>query len=46
MFTLAGFTVPAQGNPNASWQVTYFVEPLGHYFTALCEQAKAVQVDD
>ncbi|MED5617649.1 hypothetical protein [Ideonella sp. BN130291] len=30
-FVLDGFEIPTQGNPAASWEVCYFVEPANHH---------------
>ncbi len=33
-FVLDGISVPEAGDPDGEWHVCYFVEPIGHYFTA------------
>lgn len=33
-FALDGMTVPNDGDPTKPWDVCYFVDPAGHYFTA------------
>ena len=32
---LDGFAVPRDGDESNDWEVCYFVEPAGHYFTAV-----------
>lgn len=46
-FKLDGFSVPPRGDANGVWQVTYFVESAGRYFTAHFESgiAQSVEVD-
>ena len=43
-FTLVGFSVPPQGDTSQPWEVTYFVEPANHYFTAEFESDRVVRV--
>jgi hypothetical protein len=46
-FTLDGFQVPVRGDLSEPWEVCYFVEAAGHYFTAVLEggQVQYVNVD-
>jgi hypothetical protein len=44
VFVLDGLSVPLHGDANAAWDVCYFVEPAGHYFTAKFESDRVVQV--
>lgn len=43
-FVLDGIDIPAGGQPNGEWCIYYFVEPAGHYFTALFESGKVTDV--
>ena len=43
-FLLVGFSVPPQGDASQPWEVTYFVEPANHYFTAEFESDRVVRV--
>ena len=44
VFKLNGFAIPESGNPAKPWEVTYYVEPAGHSFTAVFEGGVAVRV--
>ena len=44
MFKLNGFAIPESGNPAKPWEVTYYVEPAGHSFTAVFEGGVAVRI--
>lgn len=43
-FTLDGFQVPPSGDASATWDVCYFVEPAGHYFTAVFANGRVTNV--
>ena len=43
-FRLDGFQVPIAGDISNSWEVCYFVEPAGHYFTAVFENGQIIDV--
>jgi len=42
VFKLDGFNIPLNGDAKNKWEVIYYVKPIGHYFTAIFEQGKAV----
>jgi len=44
-FKLDGFSIPEKGNPVKPWEVTYYVEPAGHFFTAVFENGVAIRTD-
>jgi hypothetical protein len=46
-FVLDGFSIPLHGDPSKPWEVTYFVKPAKHYFTAQFADGRVhdVQVD-
>jgi hypothetical protein len=46
-FKLDGFQIPVNGDASSDWELCYFVEPAGHYFTAIFHrgQVKHVAVD-
>jgi hypothetical protein len=43
-FILDGLSIPHQGNPLGAWDVTYFADPVGHYFTAQFRDNRVVGV--
>jgi hypothetical protein len=43
-FRLDGFQIPVDGNSANSWEVCYFVEAVGHYFTAFFENGSVQHV--
>lgn len=43
-FRVDGFSVPRDGNQMNNWDICYFVEPAGHYFTAAFVGGEAVSV--
>ena len=43
-FALDGLEIPPNGDPSASWNVCYFVEPAGHHFTAEFSGGKVQRV--
>lgn len=43
-FKLDGFQVPVGGDPSNDWELCYFVEPIGHYFTAVFENGEVAHV--
>jgi hypothetical protein len=43
-FQLVGFEIPVGGNPLNKWEVCYFVEATGHYFTAVFENGTVLHV--
>lgn len=43
-FVLDGISLPRNGDPAAVWQVCYFAEPAGHYFTAEFEKGSVQRV--
>jgi len=42
-FKLDGFEIPREGRIENPWEVTYYVEPAGHSFTAMFEHGVAVR---
>ena len=44
-FKLDGFTIPESGNPAKPWEITYYVQPAGHWFTAVLERDVAIRTD-
>jgi hypothetical protein len=44
-FKLDGFQIPKSGSDSGSWEVTYYVEPAGHWFTAVFDHGAAVRTD-
>lgn len=40
-FELDGITIPQDGDKNKPWDVSYFVQPTGHYFTACFVDGRA-----
>ena len=46
-FKLDGFQIPINGDALSDWELCYFVEPAGHYFTAVFDKdrVKHVAVD-
>jgi hypothetical protein len=44
-FKLDGFQVPLRGDLSEPWEVCYFVQAAGHYFTAVFETGKVEYVN-
>jgi hypothetical protein len=43
-FVLDGLSIPQEGNPLGEWEVTYFCDPVGRYFTAQFRENRVASV--